>query len=135
MTIHYNRKSENVNRKKLRKSSTRAEDILWEYLRNRKFLKLKFKRQYSIDHFVTDFYCSELKLAIELDGEIHLDHNVKVHDENRDGFLSGFGIKILRIKNEMIINDPEKGLELIKGKIIEIKNTSPKSSPYKGEDF
>ena len=135
MTIHYNRKSEDVNRKKLRRNSTEAENILWEYLRNKKFLELKFKRQYSIDHFVADFYCSELKLAIELDGEIHLDQSVKNRDENRDGFLSGFGLKILRIKNDIIINDTERALELIKEKIIEIKHTSPKSSSYKRKDF
>jgi len=135
MTIHYNKKSEKTNRKKLRMNSTQAEEILWEYLRDRKILGLKFKRQYSVDHFVADFYCSELKFAIELDGEIHLDKNVKNHDENRNGFLSGFGIRILRIKNEIVINDIERVLELIKDNVNLLKQTSPKSSPYQGEDF
>ena len=127
MTIHYNRNSEKVNRKKLRNNSTEAENILWEHLRKRKLLGLKFKRQYSIDHFVTDFYCSEFKLAIELDGGIHSSKDVKEHDENRDGYLREFGIIILRIKNNMVINDIEKTLEIIKEKALEIKQTSPPS--------
>ena len=103
MTIHYNKESEKVNRRRLRKNPAQAEEILWRYLRNKKLLGLKFKRQYSIDQFVIDFYCSELKFAVELDGRIHLTKDVKNHDENRDGFLSEFGIKILRIKNEIYI--------------------------------
>ena len=100
-------------------------------MRNKKLSGLKFKRQYSIDHFVVDFYCSELKLAIELDGKIHLKKEIKNHDENRDGYLSEFGIKILRIKNEVILSDIGKVLKIISGKIEEIRKmlTSPKSSP------
>ena len=123
MTIHYNKASEKANRKKLRGNSTETENILWEYLRNKKLDELKFKRQYSIDHYVLDFYCPELKLAIELDGKIHLKKEVKNHDENREGYLSEFGIKILRIKNEMVLTDIEKALEIIEQKIREIKKT------------
>ena len=121
MTIHYNKESEKANRKKLRRNSTQAEQILWECLKDRKFLGLKFKRQFSIDHFVLDFYCPKIKFAIELDGAVHLDDRVRNHDENRDGFLSAFGIKILRIKNEMVINNINKILELIKKNITAIK--------------
>ena len=121
MTIHYNKISEKVNRKKLRSRSTEAENILWEHLRGKKLAGLKFKRQYSVDHFVVDFYCTELKLAIELDGMIHSDKEIKNHDENRDGYLSEFGIQILRIKNEIVLGNVDKALELIRNKIKEIK--------------
>ncbi len=122
MTIHYNKISERTNRRKLRQKSTKAEEILWEYLRNRKLLNTKFKRQYSIDQFVIDFYSPQMKFAIELDGKIHLDKEVKNHDENRDGYMESFGIKILRIKNEMLINDIDNTLKLIKENILIIKN-------------
>ena len=69
-----------------------------------------------------DFYCPKLKLAIELDGKIHLKKEVKNHDENRDGYLNEFGIKILRIKNEAILIDIGKALKIINGKIEEIRN-------------
>jgi len=124
MTIHYNKTSEKVNRKKLRGKSTEAENILWEHLRNKKLSGLKFKRQYSIDHFVVDFYCPKLKLAVELDGKIHLKKEVKNHDENRDGYLSEFGIKILRIRNEVILNDVAKALKLVERKVRELRKTS-----------
>ena len=114
MTIHYNKTSEKSNRRKLRKNATEAEELLWEYLKDRKFLKLKFKRQYSVDHFVIDFYCSEKKFGIEIDGKIHLKKDIKNHDENRDSFLKDFGIKILRIKNEEVINNIEGTLDLIR---------------------
>ena len=117
MTIHYNKKSEKINRRKLRKNSTEAEILLWEKLRGRKFLGLKFRRQYSIAQFVLDFYCPERRFAIELDGKIHDKKDVKNHDENRDGYINTFGIKIIRIKNEMVLDDIEKVLEFIKLKI------------------
>ncbi len=122
MTFHYNKVSERTNRRKLRQDSTKAEEILWKYLRNRKLLDIKFKRQYSVDQFVFDFYSPQMKFAIELDGKVHLDEEVKNHDENRDGYLESFGIKILRIKNEMVINDIENTLKLINENIIIIKN-------------
>ena len=68
MTKHYNRKTEEVKRKKLRQNSTYTEKIVWMNLRNRRMLGYKFKRQYSVDKYIIDFYCPELKFAIEVDG-------------------------------------------------------------------
>lgn len=51
MTIYYNKNSEKNNRRKLRNESTVAERQLWEILRRRKLLGLKFRRQYSIEQF------------------------------------------------------------------------------------
>ena len=121
MTFHYNKQSEKNNRRKLRKNSTEAERLLWEKLRGRKFLGLKFRRQYSIAQFVLDFYCSEKRFAIELDGGIHDLDDVKNHDENRDGYIKNFGIKIIRIKNDKVTDDINSVLEYIKQEI----QTSP----------
>ena len=71
MTKHYNRKTEEVKRKKLRQNSTYTEKIVWMNLRNRRMLGYKFKRQYSVDKYIIDFYCPELKFAIEVDGISH----------------------------------------------------------------
>ena len=114
MTIHYNKQTEKSNRRILRKKSTEAEILLWQKLRGRKILGLKFRRQYSVAQFVLDFYCPEKKFAIELDGKIHDKKDIKNHDENRDGYINNFGIKIIRIKNEMVLDDIDKVLELIK---------------------
>ncbi len=117
MTIHYNKQSEKTKRRKLRRKSTEAEKLLWEKLRGRKLSGLKFRRQYSIAQFVLDFYCPEKRFAIELDGGIHEKKDVKNHDENRDGFIEGFGIKIIRIKNELVLDDIDSALEYIKEQI------------------
>jgi very-short-patch-repair endonuclease len=43
---------------------------MWLHLRNRQVLGYKFRSQYPVDHFVIDFFCPELELAIELDGDV-----------------------------------------------------------------
>jgi len=66
-------------RKKLRRSLTTAEARLWIQLKGSKLGK-KFRRQHSIDRFILDFYCPELKLALELDGATHNDPKQYEHD-------------------------------------------------------
>jgi very-short-patch-repair endonuclease len=71
MTTHFNKKSEKEKRRQLRKDQTPAEKLVWRYLKDRRLKNCKFRRQYSVDQFVIDFYYPELKLAIEIDGEVH----------------------------------------------------------------
>jgi very-short-patch-repair endonuclease len=66
----YTKKSMQERRRNLRNNSTKAEQLLWEELRNKK-LGVRSLRQYSIGSYVVDFYCPELKLAIEVDGAVH----------------------------------------------------------------
>jgi len=55
----------------LRKNATDCERILWCHLRNRNFANYKFRRQHPIDRYILDFYCPEMRLAVELDGGDH----------------------------------------------------------------
>jgi very-short-patch-repair endonuclease len=64
----YNRRSQKATRQRLRREVPKAEEILWSKLRRRQMLGYKFRRQYSIEAFVVDFYCPVLRLAIEVDG-------------------------------------------------------------------
>lgn len=122
MTLHYNRKSEKENRRRLRREQTSAEAIVWQYLRNRKMLKYKFRRQYSIDKYVIDFYSPKLKFAVELDGEIHNEPNQKEHDEVRQEHLENdFAIRFIRIKNEEIFGNSDKAFGRIEEAIKEIE--------------
>jgi len=93
--------------RELRKSETKAERKFWyKILKNKKLIKLKFTRQKPIGNFIVDFYCAKLKLAIEVDGEIHKFQ--KVRDDGRDNILKQkFGLKIIRYKNEDILNNTE----------------------------
>jgi len=94
----------------LRKNETKAEDILWEYLRARRMLGLKFRRQHPINQFIADFYCHELKLIIEVDGEVHEKNDQKAYDSARSAYLKKLGIHILRLKNKEILADLKKTL-------------------------
>ena len=76
------------NAKELRQRQTETEEILWSYLRNRKILRLKFRRQHYIQSYIVDFYCAEKMLSIELDGGIHLNKEQKEYDKDRTEFLN-----------------------------------------------
>jgi len=103
----------------LRKNQTSAEKLLWLKLRNKQFLNLKFVRQYPIifdygskKHFyVADFYCHNLKLVLELDGEIH--QFQKERDKFRDYVVNSLGFVILRFNNEEIFNNLSSVLKKI----------------------
>ncbi len=130
MTIHYNKNQYKNNRKRLRNNSTNAEIILWNYLKEKKLLGFKFRRQYGVDQFILDFYSTELKLAVELDGKVHLENKIKQHDENRDAYLKDLGITIIRINNDEVYKDINLVLEKITNKIKETTTPSRKHSGH-----
>ncbi|MCX6752193.1 MAG: endonuclease domain-containing protein [Candidatus Nomurabacteria bacterium] len=111
--------------RELRKKTTEAEKVFWgKILKNKKLANLKFTRQKPIDHFVVDFYCSKLGLAIEIDGKIHTFQ--KTRDEERDNLLKQkFGLKIIRYTNEEILADTESVAEDLIGKIKCMNSTPP----------
>jgi very-short-patch-repair endonuclease len=98
--------------RELRRDQTEAEKILWQYLRNRHLTGRKFRRQYVFKGFILDFYCAEEKIAIELDGPIHIKQ--KDYDAARQEFIEDNGIKVIRFKNEMVLNDINSVLSSIK---------------------
>jgi very-short-patch-repair endonuclease len=98
--------------RELRKELTKAERLLWRYLRDRKFFGRKFRRQHIFRGFILDFYCPENKLAIELDGLVHLKQ--KDYDSLRQGCIEDFGVKVLRFRNKDILGDLKRVLKTIK---------------------
>lgn len=99
--------------REMRKEPTEAESILWSNLRNRKLHNLKFRRQQHIEGFIPDFYCEAARLGIELDGEIHLQEEQRKFDQQRKEYLAEFGIRIIRFKNDEVINSTGKVLKRI----------------------
>jgi very-short-patch-repair endonuclease len=89
----------------LRRNMTKAEKKIWNELKNKNLFKVRFRRQHPVDIFVVDFYCHELKLAIEIDGSIHLEKEVSEYDAGRTNDIEKFGIKILRFTNDEVLND------------------------------
>ena len=101
----------NAQTKNLRKKSTKAERILWEELRNGKFLNKKFYRQHPIIYdilgkeifFVADFYSYEEKVIIELDWE---NHNYRLkRDKQKDDILRNLRLRVIRFKNSEVEKD------------------------------
>ena len=101
------------NARLLRKESTPAEERLWSYLRNRKFHNLKFRRQHPIGNFVADFYCHDILLVIELDGDVHHLPEVRENDENRAYEIEKFGLTILRFTNDKVFHEIESVLKVL----------------------
>ncbi len=96
--------------RELRNNPTKAERILWEALRRKNICSKKFLRQHpffydlkgSESFFVGDFYCHEEKLIIELDGRYHK-YKLK-QDEERTSILNCIGLRVIRFKNEEVID-------------------------------
>jgi lipoate-protein ligase B/very-short-patch-repair endonuclease len=111
----------------MRANETDAEDRLWYFLRNRQLNGAKFRRQHPIGRFILDFYCDELKLAIELDGGQHAD--AVEHDEARTRWLNEHGISVLRIWNNELFVNLEGVLDTIYFRIESMRQTSSPELP------
>ncbi|WP_303926069.1 endonuclease domain-containing protein [Draconibacterium sediminis] len=106
MKLH-NRRFFKPIRKHLRNHGTAAEATLWKILRQSQVGGYKFRRQHSIGKYIVDFFCFELMLAIELDGEVHADLNSIARDTERDEELNKLGITVLRYENRWVYEYPE----------------------------
>lgn len=95
----------NLKAQALRKDETKAEKILWERLRNNKLKGYKFRRQHPISLFIAGFYCHQLKLIIEVDGEYHNSPEQIQKDQERILILQDNNLKIIRITNLKIETD------------------------------
>lgn len=71
------------NARHLRKVKTEAEEKLWQSIRNRKVMNLKFRRQHPFGKYILDFYCNEIKLCVEADGSIHNEKDIAEYDIER----------------------------------------------------
>lgn len=118
-----------------------AEVILWGRLKSRQLGGYKFRRQYGVESFVTDFYCPELKLAIEIDGDSHYasphpllgkeGNKGWLSDRERQDRIESFGIRFIRFTNREVYENIEGVLLQIMGRIKEITSPAP---PCKGGD-
>ena len=110
----YTRKEKLPERKHLRNNSTAAESTLWKALRCRQIDGLKFRRQHSIGAYIMDFYCPEIKLCIELDGNVHDDYLQHHSDIIRTKFINEQGITIFRFSNECVYHNADQIIEAIR---------------------
>ena len=89
------------NAKALRKVMTKEEAKLWYQFLCR--YPQRFRRQYIIGNYITDFYCHQAKLVVELDGSQHCDPGKMEYDQKRTQYLLSQGLKVLRFSNLDVI--------------------------------
>ena len=111
--------------KVMRSNATDAESLMWQLLRNKRFMNLKFRRQHVIAPYIVDFYCHELGLVIELDGSQHGTDDAVEYDAERTKFLEALGFKVVRYWNHDVLGNTEVVLEGLWQVCAELKNTSP----------
>jgi very-short-patch-repair endonuclease len=89
-----------------RKNPTPTERKLWnEVLRHRQFAHYKFLRQKPLLHYIVDFYCSELRLAIEIDGDTHAGQID--YDKVRKKLLTRHNLTVIRYSNNDVLTNIE----------------------------
>jgi type I site-specific restriction-modification system R (restriction) subunit len=99
--------------RELRRDGTTAEALLWNLLRDRQLCGMKFRRQHQIGDYVTDFFCAEAQLVIELDGGIHNHPEVVTKDQAREKWLRAQGFNVLRFPNANVLENPAAVLSTI----------------------
>jgi leucyl-tRNA synthetase len=108
--------------KDMRHNPTKAENAMWQLLRNAK-TGFKIRRQHIIDKYIVDFVCLSKLLVIEVDGDIH-DYQVE-EDKARTEKLNELGFTVIRYRNEEVLNEPERVTKEIK----EVLHNLPTSNP------
>ena len=103
----------------LRKNSTLSEILLWKEIKNKSF-GVQFHRQVPLVDFIVDFYCHELKLTIEIDGESHNGKEVVTLDAERQAILEGYGIFFLRFSDIQVKRDMKNVLSGIEGVVSDL---------------
>lgn len=99
------------NARSLRREMTDAEQLLWRYLRMKQLHGGRFRRQHPCGHYILDFACLEIKLAIELDGGQHSERTNE--DAQRTAWLELQGWKVLRFWNNEVLEEIEAVLAVI----------------------
>lgn len=105
---------------KLRKQGILSEVLLWKKIKNRS-LGVEFHRQVPIDNYIVDFYCHELILAIEIDGNSHINSENQINDVLRQEILEKHGVKFIRFNDIDIKKNMNQVIYCLQVKIEELK--------------
>lgn len=93
--------------------------MLWSKLKSKQLLDYKFRRQVSIGKYIVDFYCPELKLVIEIDGDLHyLSKETIKYDKIRQCSIELLGINFLRFTNIEVHRNLDGVLRTIESRLV-----------------
>ncbi|MBT0887818.1 MULTISPECIES: endonuclease domain-containing protein [Acinetobacter] len=111
--------------KSMRHAATDAENLLWQLLRAKRFMELKFRRQQVIAPYIVDFYCHKIGLVIELDGSKHGTDDAIEYDAERTKFLEALGLTVVWYWNSDVLGRVDVVLEDLWWMCTKLKQTSP----------
>jgi len=97
--------------KSMRHTATDAEQLMWQVLRAKRFMGLKFRRQHVIEPYIVDFYFHQIGLVIELDGSQHGMDDAIEYDAERTKFLEALGLTVVRYWNYDVLGRTDVVLE------------------------
>ena len=97
----------------LRKTSTNAEQLIWQKLRARQLLGIKFRRPQPIGSYIVDFVSLEKKLIIEIDGGQHNLEKATLLDQSRTQILEQYGYKVIRFWNNEVLQNLDGVIETL----------------------
>jgi very-short-patch-repair endonuclease len=89
------------------------EVLLWQAIRRKALCDLRFRRQAPMGPFILDFYCEEVRLAVEIDGCGHNMGDQPQRDERKDAWLAERGVRVLRLPAELVLKDMDSALGTI----------------------
>jgi len=115
----FNKHIYKTQRQILRRSMPNPEQVVWSRIRRKQLNGCRFRRQYGVENYVIDFYSSELRLAIEIDGNNHFTNKTKKFDKKRQAFIESYGIKFLRFTNKEVTEN----IDGVLGEILKIVET------------
>lgn len=98
---------------KLRKDMTLSEVLLWNELKQKKMLGFDFDRQKPLDNYIVDFFCKDLLLVIEIDGDSHDHEDAFKADLARQQKLETYGVQFLRFDDMEVKKDMNNVLRTI----------------------
>jgi len=120
--------------KQLRQRMTRAETLLWRYIKAHRIDDLGFRRQVPIRNYIADFVCHSARLIVEIDGESHDLESRQLRDKARDEWFQSQGYAVLRFTNSDVLRNLSGVVELIRETAsLRTRDTPPSLSlPHKG---
>ncbi len=98
---------------------TLPEVLLWKAIQKDQ-TGFRIKRQYSFGDYILDFYCPELKVAIEVDGQIH--SLKQKSDRLRDAYLASEGVIVMRYSAKAVLANPKQVASIIEQELHRLKS-------------
>jgi very-short-patch-repair endonuclease len=115
--------------RQLRKNLTDSESTLWSRLRSKQIMGIQFYRQKPVGNYIVDFFAPKANLVVEIDGSQHMQADYLKRDKNRDEYLVGLDLKVLRFKSNEVLKATDAIVEVIYRTVIEQMNLEIPPAP------